>query len=234
MNSTSISPARAINKCVRIHADDVFLLGDLQVPEESSAIVIFSIGSGRARNNPRCLHAARVFRNKGIGTLLCDLLTEEEEGEDEATEQYRHDAALLARRLIAVTQWVQTEPDTHGLQIGYFGACAGGAAALIASAKLRNTVSTVVSRGARTDLAIKELPRVTCPTLLIVGENDTLGMELNREAMRHLGCTKALRVIPGASHLFGEPGKLEELAQFSAEWFRTHLHAPSPGGIHSK
>jgi dienelactone hydrolase len=233
MNSTSINPAKAINKCVRIHADDVFLLGDLQIPEESHAIVIFAFGTGRTRNNPRCLHAARLLRNKGIGTLICDLLTEEEEGDDEATENYRYDAELLAKRLVAVTKWVERDPDTAGLRIGYFGACAGGAAALIASTLLKNEVGAVVTRGGRMDLATKVLPRVTCPTLLIVGENDTVGQELNREAMRHLVCEKELKVIPGASYLFGEPCKLEEMAQLSADWFRDHLVAAPIGHHHT-
>lgn len=227
MNSKSINPAKVINKCVRIHADDVFLLGDLQIPLDAQAVVIFAIGSGRARNNPRCLHSARILRNKCIGTLICDLLTEEEEGDDEATENYRHDAELLAKRLIAVTKWVESEPDIAGLRIGYFGACAGGAAALIASTRLKGEVGAVVSRSGRMDLATKVLPRVVCPTLLIVGENDTVGQELNREAMRHLVCEKELKVISGASHLFGEPCKLEEMAELSADWFRNHLGTAS-------
>jgi dienelactone hydrolase len=227
MNSTQNRPIRAINKCVRVHADDVFLLGDLQIPERATSLVIFSCCSGRSRNNPRNLHAARLIREKGIGTLVCDLLNEDEELEDEATEAYRHDAEFLARRLIAVTKWVASAPDTRDLQIGFFGACAGGAAAFIAAAKLHETVAAIVTRGARTDLAAKALPRVKCPTLLVVGEDDTVGMELNREALPHLECRKELKVLPGASHLFGEPHKLEEMAMLGAEWFLRHLQGPA-------
>ena len=226
MNSIQNRPTRAINKCVRVHADEVFLLGDLQIPEMATSLVIFACCSGRSRNNPRNLHAARLIRLKGIGTLICDLLNEEEELEDEATEAYRHDAVLLARRLHAVTKWVASEPDTHGMHIGYFGACAGGAAAFIAAAKLHETIEAIVTRGARTDLAMKALPRVKCPSLLIVGEEDEVGLELNREALPHLECPKELKVIPGASHLFGEPHKLEEMAMLGADWFQCHLPGP--------
>jgi len=212
-----------ISKCVRISADEVFLLGDLQLPEESRAVVLFAHDCGRSQNNPRNRHVARMMREQGLGTLLCDLLTEDEEAEDEVTEKYRHDAVFLSKRLHAVTQWVTSEPDTKDLRIGYYGACAGGAAVLIAAARMRHKVGAVVSRGGRLDLAAKSVSRVTCPTLLIVGENDTVGIELNREALPHLGCEKELRVVPGASHLFGEPGKLETMARLSADWLRRHL-----------
>ena len=227
MNSTQPKP---VDKCVRVHADRVFLLGDLQIPAESHALIIFAYGSGRSRNNPRNLHIARVIREKGLATLLCDLMTEEEEIEDEATEKYRHDAAFLAKRLIAVTKWAMSETDTKGLRIGYFGGGAGGAAALIAAATLQHKIEAVVSRGGRMDLASKSLPRVKCPTLLIVGEDDTVGTELNREALPRLTCRKELKVVPGASHLFGEPGKLEAMSRLSAEWFSRHL-ADGGGGI---
>ena len=234
MNSIHNRPLNGINKCVRIQADDVFLLADLQVPEESQAIILFAFVGGRTRNNPRSQHTARVLRNRGIGTLLCDLMTEDEEAEDEATEKYRHDANLLAKRLVAVTKWAHHEPDTRELRIGYFGACAGGAAALIAAAKLHDKVGAVVSRGGRMDLATKSLHQVKCPTLLVVGENDTLGIELNREAMQLLRCEKQLKVVAGASHLFGEPGKLEEMSELSGEWFKTHLYSPFSHEVHSK
>lgn len=220
MNTKSVGE---ISKCVRISADEVYLLGDLQLPEESQAVVLFALDRGRSQNNPRNRHVARMMREKGLGTLLCDLLTEDEEAEDEVTGKYRYDAFFLARRLGAVTQWVTSQADTKGLRIGYYGACAGGAAALIAAARLRHKVGAIVSRGGRLDLAIRSVPRVTCPTLLIVGESDTVGIELNREALPHLGGEKELRVVPGASHLFGEPGKLESMALLSADWFRRHL-----------
>lgn len=223
MNSTEKHPIRAINKCVRVPANEVFLLGDLQIPEEACALVIFSYCSGHSRNSPRNLHAARLMRVKGIGTLVCDLLTEEEERDDEANETYRHDASFLARRLITVTEWAKTATDTRDLQIGYFGACAGGAAACIAAASIVDKVGAIVIRDGRMDLASKALPRVECPTLLIVGEDDVVGMELNQEALPKFRCKKELKVVPGASHLFGEPGKFEEMAQVAADWFRHHL-----------
>ncbi len=216
-------PTKGINQCVRIPVGGLYLLGDLQIPEESVAIVIFAYGSGRSRNNPRNRHTAQVFRMHGIGTLMCELLSEDEEIEDEATEKFRHDAELLAKRLVDVTRWVARQSETKHLPMGYFGSCAGGAAAVIAAAHRTSKVGAVVSRGGRMDLAVKSLHRVKCPTLLIVGEKDTVGMELNREAMARLECAKQLVEVPGASHLFGEPGKLEEMAELSAEWFREHL-----------
>jgi len=212
-----------ISKCVRISADAVFLMGDLQLPEESCSVVLFAYNCGRSQNNPRNRHVARTLRENGIGTLLCDLLTEEEETEDEVSEKYRHDAAFLARRLDAVTKWVTSQPDTKSLRIGYFGACSGGAAVMLSAAKLGRKMGAIVTRGARLDLAAKVLPRVTCPTLLIVGGNDTVGIELNREALPHLGGKKELHVVEGASHLFAEPGTLETMANLSADWFCRHL-----------
>ncbi len=221
--SNPVSPVKGINKCVRIQAGEVFLLGDLQIPEEATALVLFAYCSGRSRNNPRNRHTAQVFRESGIGTLMCELITEEEEIEDEATEKYRHDAKLLARRLVEIARWAVSQEEMKGLPVGLFGACAGGAAALIAAARLKNKVRAVVSRGGRVDLAAKSLAQVKCPTLLIVGEQDTVGMELNREGLSQLTCTKKLVEIPGASHLFGEPGKLKQMSRLSADWFHDHL-----------
>jgi pimeloyl-ACP methyl ester carboxylesterase len=221
--SAQLTAPWEIHKCVRVPAGGVFLLGEMHIPEECSSLVIFAFGGGRSRNNPRARHTAQVMRLHGIGTLLCELLTEEEEIEDEATEKYRHDADLLARRLIDLTRWAAAEPDTHDLTLGYFGACAGGAAALIAASRMKGQVRAVVTRGGRMDLAIKCLPQVQCPTLLIVGENDPLGLELNRAALGNLSCEKRLVQVPGASYLFGEPGKLEEMANLGADWFAKHL-----------
>lgn len=212
-----------INQYVRISADNVFLMADLQVPEESNTLVIFAYDCGRSRNHPRALHVARAMRSRGLGTLLCDLLTEEEEGEDEITQTHNHDAALLAKRLIAVTQWAAKNPGTKHLRMAYFGVSSGGGAALIGAAKLQNNVGAVVTRGGLLDLAAKSVPHVMCPTLLIVGGDDTEGLALNREAFTNLTCTKEIQVIPGASHLFGEPGKLEVMAQLSADWIHKHL-----------
>ncbi len=222
MNSTHEKPAKIINKCVRIQADDIFLLGDLQVPEESQNLVLFACG-GRTRNNPRNLHAARMLREKGMATLLCDLMTEDEEAEDEVSGKFRQDAALLARRLMGVTRWLKSQADTKKLELGYFGACAGGAAALIAAAKMKNKIRAVVSRGGRLDLAARHLPHVACPTLLIVGEDDTVGLELNREALPRLNCEKDLKIVPGATHLFGEPGAFETMGHLCADWFHSHF-----------
>lgn len=228
MNPIHHPPLKAINRCVRIHAGDVHLLGDLQIPEESAGLVIFAYNCGRSRNNPRNRHAAQLIRDYGIGTLQCELMTEDEEIEDEATEAYRHDAELLAKRLLAVTRWAENEPDLDDVRIGYFGACAGGAAALIAAAQLGDRIGAVVCRGGRTDLAKDVLARVTSPTLLIVGTEDTVGLQINREALPLLRCEKALHEVEGASHLFGEPGKVEEMARLSAQWFHDHLGDP-PG-----
>jgi dienelactone hydrolase len=214
---------KGINKCVRIRVGDLYLLGDLQIPEEAVALVIFAYGSGRSRNNPRNRHTAQIFRMHGIGTLICELLSEDEEIEDEATEKFRHDAGLLAKRLVEVTRWAASQSEIKQLPVGYFGVCAGGAAAVIAAGRASSKVGAVVSRGGRMDLAVKSLSHVKCPILLIVGEKDTVGMELNREARARLGCPKQLVEVAGASHLFGEPGKLEEMAELSAEWFRKHL-----------
>lgn len=223
MKTIYTPPEQEISKCVRIPAENVNLLGDLQVPEQATSLVILAFDYGRCANHPRPRHIARVMRDHGLGTLLCDMLTEDEEAEDEVTEKYRHDAEFLSRRLFEVTKWATSNPDTRCLRLGYFGASAGGAAALIAAAKMHHKVSAVVTRGCRTDLAKKSLPHVLCPTLLIVGEDDPVDVELNREGLALLGGKKELKVIPGASHLFGEPGKLELMSQMSAEWLRRHI-----------
>ncbi len=226
MNSIQSNPTGEISKCIRIAAGGVFLLADLQVPEESTALVIFADDS-RCRNHPRIRHMARIFREQGLGTLLCDLLTDAEASDDDATAQYRDDANLLAQRLMAVTKWAAANRDTADLRIGYFGANAGGAAALIAAAEVGISLGAVVTRGGRMDLATPVLADVRCPTLLIVGENDPRGIAMNREALPHLGGEKQLLVVPGASHWFGEPGKLEAMAHPSAAWLRGHLGNPS-------
>jgi dienelactone hydrolase len=222
MNAILQLPTGELNQGVRIAADGVYLMGDLQVPEEAPALVLFA-HNGRCRNHPRNRHIARVIRDAGLGTLLCDLLTEEEMGEDDETAKYRDDAALLAKRLIAVTQWVTEEPVAKDLPIGYFGASAGGAAALIAAANMGPKVGAVVARGGCLDLATQVMPKVLCPTLLIVGENDSDGIELTRKALPHLKGKKELQVVPGASHLFDEPGTMASMADLSADWLHRHL-----------
>lgn len=216
---------REINQYVRIPADNVFLLADLHVPEESSSLVVIAT-DGSSRNNPRSRHSARILREAGIGTLVCDLLTDEESCEDDMNPEEKQDAALLGRRLIAVTHWLQRNPDTQDLRIGYFGGCAGAAAAVIAAAALKNKIGAMVCRGGRLDLARASLDGVTCPTLLIVGEDDPDCLEINTAAYGRLGCEKSLKLIPGASHRFGEPGKLDDLCHLGATWLKRHL---SPG-----
>lgn len=223
MNIKSKVEPYGVNKYIRIPAGDVHLLGDLQIPELAKSMVIFAYEFGGSRNHPRTHHVARIMRENGLATLLCDLLTDDEEVEDKATGIYRNNADLLAERLVAVTQWAASEPDLEKLKVGYFGASTGGAAVLIAAAKLSKRVKAVVSRGGRVDLAVQWLSEVKCPVLLIVGDQDEPDMKLSRDAFEHLTCEKELQVIPGASHQFGEPGALKDMAEHSAKWLRSRL-----------
>jgi dienelactone hydrolase len=206
--------------------DDALLLADLQVPELANSLVIFAYEFGGSRNHPRTRHVARIMRENGFGTLLCDLLTDEEEFEDEATGIYRNNADLLAKRLLGVTKWVAANADTKRLEIAYFGACTGGGAVLIAAAKRPKNVKAVVSRGGRVDLAAKWLSKVRCPALLVIGAQDEEGIKQGEEAWSLLTCEKELFLVPGASHLFGEPGTLETMALQSARWLQGHLAKP--------
>lgn len=228
MNAYPTKTIREINQYVRIPADNVFLLADLHVPEESSSLVIIA-NDGSSRNNPRSRHSARILRESGIGTLVCDLMTDEESGRDEMNPEEKQDAALLGKRLIAVTQWLRRNPNTEDLRIGYFGGCAGAAAAVIAAASLKEQIGAMVCRGGRLDLARNSLAGVTCPTLLIVGEDDPEYLEINTAAYGRLACEKSLKMIPGASHRFGEPGKLDDLCHLGAAWLKHHLAA----GVHA-
>lgn len=208
-----------------IPADNIELTGDLVLPIEASGIVLFVHGSGSSRHSSRNQYVARMLQSSKIGTLLFDLLTEDEEVVDLRTRHLRFDIGMLAKRLVLVTQWVQQQPQTSHLKIGYFGASTGGGAALVAAAELGNQVSAVVSRGGRPDLAGEALPQVTSPTLLLVGGWDGPVIEMNRDAYEQLQCEKAMEIIPAASHLFEEPGKLEEVARLSARWFSRHMPA---------
>lgn len=208
---------------VRILAGNVMLMGELALPKDTKGIVLFVHGSGSSRHSVRNQYVASVLQSAGIGTLLFDLLTEDEEAVDSHTGHLRFDIGLLAERLIHVTHWIQGNPSTQYLKIGYFGASTGGAAALVAAAVLGRQISTIVSRGGRPDLAGEALPEVKSPTLLIVGGFDTTVIQLNRQAFAQLQCEKTLEIVPAASHLFEEPGKLEEVAKFSADWFAQHL-----------
>jgi pimeloyl-ACP methyl ester carboxylesterase len=213
---------------VRISAGGRSLEGTLVVPADARAIVLFAHGSGSSRLSPRNRFVADALNRTGLATLLFDLLTGAEEVE-EAKEVRRFDIGLLARRLVSATDWVAERPDSRGLRLGFFGASTGAAAALVAAAERPSLVGAVVSRGGRPDLAGEALGRVVMPTLLIVGGEDREVLELNRGAQRRLGGPSELVVVPGASHLFEEPGALEEVAVLAAAWFGRHL-VPAQSG----
>jgi dienelactone hydrolase len=207
---------------VHIPAGLVELDGELILPTPVTGVVLFAHGSGSSRFSPRNTYVAEVLHQHGIGTLLFDLLTREE---DQVYET-RFDIALLTTRLVAATKWLQSYAMTKNLSIGYFGASTGAAAALQAAAKMGNKISAVVSRGGRPDLAGADaLRRVTAPTLLIVGGADYGVIELNQQAETLLNCEKRLTLIPGATHLFDEPGTLQQAARYAAEWFVLHLQS---------
>jgi len=210
---------------VEISIGDKKIMGDLTIPQGAQSIVLFAHGSGSSRFSPRNKYVADILHESNIATLLIDLLTVEEENIDEATGQYRFDVDMLAERLVEVTKWLRSKPATMNLRLGFFGASTGAAAALIAAAKLLDDVKAVVSRGGRPDLAGEHLPKVRAPTLLIVGGADLEVLELNKEALKALRTEKRLDVVPGATHLFEEPGTLQEAAILAREWFATFLPA---------
>jgi dienelactone hydrolase len=195
----------------------------LSIPHDAAGVVLFAHGSGSSRFSPRNRFVAAELQAGGMATLLMDLLTPEEEREDQITGRLRFDIGLLAERLVAATDWLAGQVDTKELPVGYFGASTGGGAALVAAAERPDAVGAVVSRGGRPDLAGDALPFVRAPTLLIVGGNDAPVIEMNRWAMARLRCEKQLRIVPGATHLFEEPGALEEVARLAREWFTRHL-----------
>lgn len=197
--------------------------GDLTMPMHPQGIVVFAHGSGSSRHSPRNRFVAHVLADAGLATLLMDLLTPDEEAADRQTRQHRFDINLLARRLTAAIDWLTANPRTSSLRIGLFGASTGAAAALVAAARRPARVDAVVSRGGRPDLAGPNLSKVFAPTLLIVGEYDQLVTRLNREAYAALRSQKALDIIPGAGHLFEEPGALEQVAFLARDWFVQHL-----------
>ncbi len=213
----------AVDHDVRVAVGDIHLEGELKVPAGAKGIVLFAHGSGSSRHSPRNQFVARVIRDAGVGSLLFDLLTREEEAVDVMTRHLRFDIDLLARRLTDAARWIAAEPDTSRLRVGLFGSSTGGAAALVAAAELGETIGAVVSRGGRPDLAGPALACVVSPTLLIVGGRDDVVLKLNEQAYERLRCEKELKVVPGATHLFEEPGTLEEVARFAAEWFKRHL-----------
>lgn len=208
---------------VNINTGSAKLEGDLSIPKGASGLVLFAHGSGSSRFSPRNRFVAEGLNENGIATLLFDLLTEEEERLDERTGELRFDIALLAERLVGAADWVTTDKRTDSLAIGYFGASTGAAAALVAAAERQELIRAVVSRGGRPDLAAERLPEVRCPTLLIVGSLDYEVIGLNSAALARLRCEKRMTIVPGATHLFEEKGKLEEVAVHVREWFLKYL-----------
>src|SRR5436309_11676408 len=208
-------------KDVYIRSGAVQLQGDLNIPAGARGVVLFAHGSGSSRHSPRNQFVARTIRGAGVGTLLFDLLTGEEEAIDLRTRHLRFDIGLLAERLVDATHWLKA--DMSHLNVGYFGSSTGGGAALVAAAELGETIGAVVSRGGRPDLAGAALPQVKSPTLLIVGGLDYAVIEMNQEAYEQMICEKELKIVRGATHLFEEPGTLEEVASLAADWFQRYL-----------
>ena len=211
---------------VEVRAGPVVLEGNLAIPHGAQGIVLFAHGSGSSRFSPRNRYVAEELRDEGLATLLFDLLTPEEEQIDMRTMHLRFDIGLLAERVLDATDWLTQYDEIRKLKIGYFGASTGTPAALIAAAERPDVIGAVVSRGGRPDLAAEVLPRVKAPTLLIVGGNDFPVIEMNREALEQLQFEKKLVIVPGATHLFEEPGKLEEVARLAKEWFVRYLGKP--------
>lgn len=217
----------------RIPVSDVVLDGDLMIPGGAGGIVLFAHGSGSSRHSPRNRSVAHVICEAGIGVLLFDLLTPEEESVDVYTRHLRFDIGLLTERLVEATRWVADsdmtrQGATQSMRAGYFGSSTGAGAALRAAAKFGENIGAVVSRGGRPDLAGDALPLVKSPTLLIVGGRDEPVIELNQDAYARLRCKKEMRIIPDATHLFEEPDALEQVAHFATAWFREHLQSQSP------
>jgi putative phosphoribosyl transferase len=221
------SPAPASS--VTVDTGDAAVTGDLAVPDDATGIVLFAHGSGSSRHSPRNRSVARGLNEAGLGTLLLDLLTASEGRADAATAALRFDISLLTRRLTGAVDWLADAPQVSGLPLGVFGASTGAAAALATAAGRPRRVSAVVSRGGRPDLAEPFLGRVRAPVLLIVGGADTQVIEWNTAARQHLAVPSDVQVIPGAGHLFEEPGALEQVTALAADWFRRHLHR-TPGG----
>ena len=217
---TSIEAVRP----VRLDVAGVALVGDLALPVDAHALVVFAHGSGSSRHSPRNGAVAEVLQHGGVGTLLLDLLTAHEDLADATTAEFRFDIPLLAERLAGAIDWAMANPQTSSLPIGLFGASTGAAAALIVAATRSQAVRAVVSRGGRPDLAEGSLDAVTAPTLFIVGGRDAVVIDLNKLAFARLNGPRELQIVPGATHLFEEPGALEHVSKLSREWFQKHLH----------
>ena len=221
-------------RTVAVETADTSLEGALVVPADAKGIVLFAHGSGSSRHSPRNIYVAEELQAGGLGTLLLDLLTSSEEAVDLATRELRFDIGLLAERLVGAIEWLAEQETTRDLPLGLFGASTGAAGALVAAARRPDRVVAVVSRGGRPDLAGADLPSVKAPTLLIVGGNDPVVIDLNRRAMERMTAPLRLEIVPRATHLFEEPGTLEEVARLARDWFVEHLGdssgpAPTPG-----
>jgi putative phosphoribosyl transferase len=208
---------------VQIHAGRTVLHGNLNIPENASAVVLFAHGSGSSRHSPRNQFVARTLNEAGLATLLFDLLTPEEEAIDMQTREHRFNIDLLAMRLGHATKWAKQQEQTSNLGLGYFGSSTGGAAALMAAVDAPQNVDAAVSRGGRPDLAGEALPKVKAPTLLIVGGNDDIVIELNEQARDRMRCEAKLEIVPAATHLFEEAGALQQVAKLANDWFLLHL-----------
>lgn len=213
---------------VRIPVGDVQIDADFVPPGARGGIVVFAHGSGSDRHSPRNVQVAQHLQERGLGTLLLDLLSEPEAREDEDTSTYRFDIPLLTERLLAATDWLLRQPVASGQLLGYFGASTGGAVAMIASTLRAKSVGAIVLRGARSDLGDYVASRIECPTLLLVGENDPYIRKINEATLRLLRCEKQLDVVAGATHLFEEPGALDMVGERSAEWFDRYLRPRPP------
>lgn len=219
----SIQKVNPRTREVQVRTKDATLAGELFASRRMNGIVVFVHGSGSSRHSSRNQFVARSLQACGLGTLLFDLLTEKEEQEEAYTRHLRFDVTMLAGRLLKVTEWLREQEEARGLRIGYFGSSTGAAAALMGAAELGNQIGAVVSRGGRPDLAVDHLRKVKAPTLLIVGGRDLPVIDLNEAAFGRLRCEKLLRILPGATHLFEEPGTLEQVAQLAGEWFQHYL-----------
>ncbi|EKU96449.1 dienelactone hydrolase-like enzyme [Leptolyngbya sp. PCC 7375] len=225
MGSLTKIPRKNNNEhLVSVQAGEVTLSGNLVIPTGAQGIVLFAHGSGSSRHSPRNRHVAKVLNDAGLATLLFDLLTSQEDVIDRQNCHLRFDIGLLASRLKGATNWLSQNPATRMLNIGYFGASTGSAAALIAAAEQPDDIRAVVSRGGRPDLAGTALTRIQAPTLLVVGSNDPIVIDLNQDAFQRISSEKQLKIIPGATHLFEEPGTLEQVAKLASQWFQNYLH----------
>jgi dienelactone hydrolase len=207
----------------RVPAGRAMLDGNLTIVAQTKGLVLFAHGSGSSRHSPRNQFVARTLNDAGLATLLFDLLTPEEESVDVYTREHRFDIGLLAERLVYATKWAKQQKQTKDFRIGYFGSSTGGGAALVAAAELPDDIGAVVSRGGRPDLAGDALPKVEAPTLLIVGGDDHVVIELNEQARAQMKCECKIEIVPGATHLFEEPGALEQVAKLASEWFLRHI-----------